>query len=165
VGTITKKTSSARRRRPPMPSFGIDINFCRNPQRDLFAEPPDPFDNRGKSSPKVKPNLPPGRVIGSGDEKTFQCGCCRKSSIIKSNKAIVQEYRRRLKEFRPEFPRDACSNEVCDNLGKSQSKFPGLYRKSGKTSKGTQRWKCKECLKTFAPGTRFGPVPLSCRPK
>jgi len=156
VGSITKKSSPARRRRLPMPSFGIDINFCGNLQCDLFAEPPDPYDNRGKSSSKVKPNLLRDQLSGSGDEKTFQCGCCGKSSIIKSNKAIIEDYRRLRKTFSPEFPRDSCSKDFCANHGKAQSKFAGLYHKSGKTSKGTQRWKCKECLKTFAPGTRLG---------
>lgn len=156
MGTSTKKSSPGPRRRLPLPSFGIDINFCRNPQCALFAEAPDPYDMRGKTAGKVKPNLPRGRVIGSGDEKTFKCGCCGKSSIIKNNRAIVEEYRRLRAKFRPEFPRDACSNAECRSYGKPLSQAPELYRKSGTTTKGTQRWKCKSCLKTFATGTRLG---------
>ncbi len=110
----------------------------------------------GRNSGKAKQNLPHGRVIGSGDEKTFQCGACGQSSIIKSNNAIVEEYRRLRQRFQPEFPRDACSNTRCENHGAPQSKNPNLYRKSGRTPKGTQRWKCKSCLKTFATGTRVG---------
>jgi hypothetical protein len=72
MAVLPKKSSPALRRRLPFPSFGIDINFCRNPQCDLFAEPPDPYDERGKSSGKVKSNQPRGRVIGSGDEKYLQ---------------------------------------------------------------------------------------------
>ncbi|ULB09152.1 hypothetical protein ORIO_04330 [Cereibacter azotoformans] len=101
MNTLTKISSPARRRRLPFPSFGIDINFCRNPQCPLFAVPPDPYDNRGKSAGKVKPNLPSGRVIGSGDEKTFECGVCKQTSIIKNNHALVEEYRRLRGRFRP----------------------------------------------------------------
>lgn len=100
--------------------------------------------------------MPRGRVIGSGDEKTFQCGGCGKTSIIKNNKAIIEEYRRLRRKFCPEFPRDACSNEECANHGKAQSQNPELYRKAGTTKKGTQRWKCKSCLRTFSTGTRLG---------
>lgn len=38
----------------------------------------------------------------------------------------------------------------------STIEFADLYRKSGKTSKGRPRWRCKACLKTSAPGTRLG---------
>lgn len=84
----------ASQRRLPCPSFGIDINFCRNPQCGLFAEPPDPYVRKGRPSAKVKRNQPRGKVIGSADEKTCQCGACGQSSIIKNNGAAVQEYRR-----------------------------------------------------------------------
>ncbi|WP_238150049.1 hypothetical protein, partial [Pararhodobacter aggregans] len=77
----------ASERRLPFPKHGIDINFCRNPQCDLFAEPPDPFKKQGRPKGNVKPNYPRGEVIGSGDEKTFKCGACRQSSIIKNNGA------------------------------------------------------------------------------
>ncbi|SFU70327.1 hypothetical protein SAMN04488527_1591, partial [Aliiroseovarius crassostreae] len=79
--------------------------------------------------------MPRGRVIGSGDEKTFQCGGCGKTSIIKNNKAIIEEYRRLRRKFRPEFPRDACSTEECVNHGKTQSENPELYQKRGRRRK------------------------------
>ena len=33
----------ALQRRLPFPKYGIDVNFCKNPQNNLSAEPPDPF--------------------------------------------------------------------------------------------------------------------------
>ncbi len=84
----------ALKRRLPFPSFGIDVNFCRNPQCKLFAEPPDPYIIQGRPSAKVKSNLPRGEVVGAGDDKTFKCGSCSKFSIIKNNAAVVEEYRR-----------------------------------------------------------------------
>lgn len=155
MGSLSKNSSSEPRRRLPLPSFGIDINFCRNPQCSLFREPPDPYDNRGKNGAKVKPNFPRGKVSGSGDEKTYICGACGKSSILKSNRAIVEEYRRLRAKFRPEPPRDACTNGDCPNHGKSAAENPKLYRKSGWTAKGAQRWKCKACLTSFSVGSRI----------
>lgn len=155
MGSLSKNSSSEPRRRLPLPSFGIDINFCRNPQCSLFMEPPDPYDKRGKNGAKVKPNFPRGNVSGSGDEKTFICGACGKSSILKNNRAIVEEYRRLRSKSRPQAPRDACTNVQCANHGQSATENPTLYRKSGWTAKGAQRWKCKACLGSFSVGSRI----------
>ncbi|MBR9766777.1 MAG: hypothetical protein GYB53_25490 [Rhodobacteraceae bacterium] len=145
----------ASQRRLPFPKHGIDVNFCRNPQCDLFAEPPDPFKRQGRPKGNVKPNYPRGKVIGSGDEKTFTCGACGQSSIIKNNSAVVDEYRRLRRRFQEERPRDCCPGETCENRDKPLSQHPDLYRKSGRTAKGAQRWKCKACLTSFSLGSRI----------
>ncbi|HDZ80325.1 MAG TPA: hypothetical protein ENH56_03645 [Roseobacter sp.] len=155
MNKLTNFSSQRPKRRLPLPSFGIDINFCRNPHCGFFTEPPDPYDNRGKSSAKVKSNHPRGTVIGSGDEKTFKCGACGQSSIIKNNGAVVEEYRRLRVRFQPEAPRDFCPSQACDSHQKQLSLHPELYRKSGRTAKGTQRWKCKACLTSFTVGSRI----------
>lgn len=153
MSDLSKISSSGQRLRLPVPFYGIDVNFCRNPQCDLFMEPPDPVDRRGQKNFKVKPNLPRGEVIGSGDDKSFKCGACGKSSIIKNNKAIVEEYRRLRGQYHNLPERDACPNIECANHGKSRSKNPDLYRKTGKTTKGDQRWKCTSCARTFSTGS------------
>jgi len=146
----------ALKRRLPFPSLGIGINFCRNPQCDLFARPPDPYIRHGRPSIKVKRNQPRGEVIGSGDEKTFKCGACGQSSIIKNNAAVVEQYRRLRQRYQAEPPPpDFCQNAACDNYQKRLSKNPDLYRKAGRTGTGTQRYMCKACLKTFTVGSRI----------
>lgn len=146
-------SSSARKRRLPHAIHGIDINFCRNPQCGLFMVPPGPYDKRGKSGSKVKSNFPRGSVIGSGSEKTFKCGACGQSPILKKNRAIVQEYRRLRTRFLDALPKDACPSDGCETQGKAVAAHPGLYRKSGKAAKGVQRWKCKACLCTYSVGS------------
>lgn len=143
------------KRRLPFPKHGIDVNFCRNPQCDLFAEPPDPFKKPGRPKGNTKANYPRGKVIGSGDEKTFTCGACGQSSIVKNNGAIVDEYRRLRKRFQQEGPRDCCPADACANRNKPLTQHPELYRKSGRTAKGAQRWKCKSCLTSFSLGSRI----------
>ncbi|UWR41374.1 hypothetical protein K4F85_00260 [Phaeobacter inhibens] len=82
----------------------------------------------GKNRAKVKPNFPRGKVSGSGDEKTYFA-------------------------LRPR--RDACTNGECTNHGRSAAEHPKLYRKSGWTAKGAQRWKCNACLASFSVGSRI----------
>jgi transposase-like protein len=115
--------------------------------------PPDPYDNRGKSGPKVKSNFPRGSVIGSDSEKTFKCGACGQSSILKNNRAIVHEYQRLRTRFLAAIPKDSCQSDGCENQGEARGTHPELYRKSGKTAKGVQRWKCKACLCTYSVGS------------
>lgn len=155
MNALAKISSPTPTRRLPLPSLGIDINFCRNPRCGLFMVPPDPYVRKGRPSRKVKPNQPRGEVIGSGDDKTFRCGACGQSSIIKNNRAVVEEYRRLRNRFQPEPPRDTCANKGCENHGKSLAGHPDLYRKSGKTPRGSQRYKCKTCLKSFSVSTRI----------
>lgn len=115
--------------------------------------PPDPFDKRGKKSTKVKSNIPHGKVIGSGAEKAFVCGACGHQSILKNNRAIVQEYRRLRGRHTASLPKDACQEKTCENRGKTRETHPDLYRKSGKTANGAQRWKCKTCLTSYSLGS------------
>lgn len=103
---------------------------------------------------KVKSNYPRGSVIDS-DEKSFKCGACGQSSMVKNNAAIVEEYRRLRRRFRRSEPQDACPERDCENHGKAQGSFPDLYRKSGWTAKGAQRWKCEACLTSFSVGSRI----------
>ena len=155
MGKLANISSPKRKRRLPASSWGVDVNFCRNPQCDLFAVPPDPLDNRGNPSGKVKPNQPHGTISGSGDSKSFVCGSCRRASILKNNRAVVQEYRRLRGRFRPEPPRDVCPDHTCENHRLPLSAHPERYRKSGRTAKGAQRWKCKACLASFSLGSRI----------
>jgi hypothetical protein len=81
------------------------------------------------------------------------CGACGQSSILKNNRAIVQEYRHLRTPFLAALPKDSCQSDGCENQGKAQEAYPGLYRKSGKTAKVVQRWKCKACLCTYSVGS------------
>ncbi|WP_156945892.1 hypothetical protein [Roseicyclus elongatus] len=153
MNALSKISSTDPKRRLPQPCLGIDINFCRNPQCGLFTVPPDPYDRRGKNRSTVKSNQPHGKVIGSGSEKSYACGACGHHSILKNNRAIVQEYKRLRKVYVAATPKDACQNEGCCNHGKGRDAYPDLYRKSGKTANGAQRWKCKACLKSYSVGS------------
>ena len=91
MNKLTNFSAPKPKRRLPLPSFGIYVNFCRTPQYELFTSSPDPSDKRGRPSGKIKSNEPRGTVGGTGDEKTYKCGACGQQSIVKNNGAIVEE--------------------------------------------------------------------------
>lgn len=149
---MSKKSSVGRRRRLPPPSFGLDINFCRNASCSQFAVAPDPFDGRGRSRAIQRPNFHRGKVIGSADETTFVCGACGISSVVKNNRAIVEEYRRLRSMQQRGNPDGSCPNTVCRSHCRPVAANPDLYRRYGRTKTGDQRWRCRGCEKTFTIG-------------
>ena len=152
MAQASKKSSVGQKRRLPPPSFGIDLNFCRNPACGQFAIRPDPFDGRGRSRAVQRANFHHGKVIGSADETAFVCGACGTSSVVKSNGAIVEEYRRlRRKELRGN-PDGSCPDVSCRAHGRPVANRPDLYRRYGKTKAGDQRWRCRLCETTFSIG-------------
>ena len=128
------------------------MNFCRNAQCAQFGIHPDPRDGRGLNLSPANTNLPRGKVIGSGDKKAFTCGSCGQESVIKNNRAIVEEYTRLRRLQRSDEAGKSCGREDCHSHGKSVDDRPELYRKTGRTSAGHQRYACKRCGSTFAVG-------------
>ncbi len=135
-----------------MPLFGVDVNFCRNAQCAQFGIHPDPRDGRGLKLSVANTNFPRGTVKGSGDKKNFTCGSCGEESVLKNNRAIVEEYMRMRRLQRPAGKGQSCKNEDCLSHGKSFRARPELYRKSGQTKAGNQRLCCKRCGSTFTIG-------------
>ncbi|WP_220455405.1 hypothetical protein [Vibrio sp. B1FLJ16] len=72
---------------------------------------------------------------------------------IKSNQAIHEEVERAryLTERKQVIRQDgaACHNLSCVNFDNKVSSSPESYQRFGKTSKGHQRYRCRECLTTF----------------
>lgn len=148
----SKKSSIGRRRRLPPPSHGFDINFCRNPTCGQFAITPDPFDGRGRSRAVQQSNFLRGKVIGSMDEMTFVCQACGTASVVKSNRAIVEEYRR-LRRLQERGDADgSCPNPACRSHCRPVAAYPDRYRPYGRTKAGDRRWRCHGCGKTFSIG-------------
>ncbi len=128
------------------------MNFCRNAQCAQFGIHPDPRDGRGLRLSPANANFPRGTVGGSGDKKAFTCGSCGQESVIKNNRAIVEEYTRLRRSQRPDGKGQSCSKADCLSHGKAVVDRPELYRKSGRTSAGHQRYVCKSCGSTFTVG-------------
>ena len=110
---MSQKYARGRQLRMPLPVHGITVNFCRNPLCHQFGVPPAPFDGRGGTSFNPNAIFRRGTVGGSGDEKSFVCGACGVSAVIKNNRSIVEEYRR-LRRLQAELPNEvSCRKDTC----------------------------------------------------
>ncbi len=135
-------------RRFPEAYQGLDLNFCRNPVCDSFGVYPDAF-KRPNGAP---PGVLRGEVKGAKHQEFFRCPTCNKTSRIKNNRAIAEEYRRlkQLQEHDPTVP--SCRAPGCFARGMAPEAHPEFYRRFGKTAKGDPRFQCRLCLKTFSIG-------------
>lgn len=152
MDSISQKSATAGERRLPLPFFGVDVNFCRNAQCAHFGVQPDSRDGRGRKLGSADTNFPRGDVGGTGDAKYFKCGSCGKKSVIKNNRAIVEEYTRLRRLQRFHGIGRSCRNDNCLSYGKTAEKRPDLYWKTGRTKAGHQRYACKRCRSTFTIG-------------
>ena len=148
---ISSTEISALERRFPPAFEGVDLNFCRNPQCATYGVFPDPF-KRPKGTEPAPPDVLRGVVAGKKHEEFFKCPTCTKTSRIKNNRAIVEEYKRlkHLQEYDPTVP--SCRTEGCFAHGMAPETSPEFYRRFGKTAKGDPRFQCRLCFKTFSIG-------------
>lgn len=138
-------------RRFPEACEGLDLNFCRNPVCDSYGVHPDPF-KRPNGAPPAPPGVLRGDVTGAKHQEFFKCPTCNKTSRIKNNRAITEEYRRlkHLQEHDPTVP--SCKTPGCFAQGMAPEAHPEFYRRFGKTANGDPRFQCRLCVKTFSIG-------------
>jgi transposase-like protein len=86
------------------------------------------------------------------DATSFVCEACGTSSVVKNNRAIVEEYRR-LRRLQQRGDADgSCPNQACRSHCRAVARHPDRYRPYGRTKAGDRRWRCRECDKTFSIG-------------
>lgn len=151
VSKISSTGQPALERRLPEPFEGRDLNFCRNPTCASFGVPPDPY-KRPRGAPVAPQGTLRGAVAGRQHEEFFKCPTCNKTSRIKNNRAIGEEYNRlkHLHDYDPTEP--SCRTPDCFAHGMAPAAQPEFYRRFGKTAKGDPRFQCRLCLKTFSIG-------------
>lgn len=137
--------------RVPEPCEGLDLNFCRNPTCASYGIKPDPFKRPNNATP-APPGVLRGVVSGKKHEEYFQCPTCNKTSRLKNNRAVMEEFRRlqRSRTHDPTAP--GCKTSGCFAQGMATDDHPEFYRRFGKTAKGDPRWQCRLCQKTFSVG-------------
>lgn len=143
---LSKISSRDERRRLPSTMGGFSVNFCRNPRCDRFGTFPDPFAGKRRSSEANR-----GKVSGSGEERSYFCPSCGIATVVKSNRAIAEEYCR-LRRERRQTNGKHCQNSTCANHGLSVLLSPSSYFRFGTTAKGDPRFRYKACGKTFSTG-------------
>jgi transposase-like protein len=117
------------------PEFnGVQVNFCKNPECENFGIPAIQIANyKLQSSSKGQPSL--------------HCLSCDEHIPVKSNQGISEEISRMIDGNTSIV--ECCPDSECSNHNISIT-TPKAYQSFGKTKSGSNRYRCKACMKTFA---------------
>jgi transposase-like protein len=143
--------------RIPHASGGIQVNFCKNPHCANFGIPAPQTRGAVKGGNGVGSYA----LIGSTEQKrSLVCHICKKSTVLRSNKAIDDELPRfSLAAHRASS--SGCPNEDCESFGISPVREASRYYQHGVTRAGVPRHRCKLCGSTFSSGA---PIRTQRRP-
>jgi hypothetical protein len=153
--SLTKSSRRPRRRLAdvlPLPEPGLEVNFCRNTNCQNFGRPPD-------RNPSRKHNLPAEALLSryilfkSKDETVIKCAICGRTSSMLSNAALVAEISR-LRTANGVLMPEGCPTKDCENHTRPAVTYPAEYYAHGRTRSGTERLRCRRCLKTLTVGER-----------
>jgi len=152
--TAKQEISATKTLRIPHEHNGIQINFCKNPECENYGIPAEVSGNF-----KLKDNKDRYRLSAAGKGfPVLHCKICEESIPIKSNQGISEELERMqavLDTFIQSCPDSECINHTVSIT------TPKAYQSFGKTKSGSDRYRCKVCMKTFAVGksTRYQKQP------
>ncbi|MGO6719866.1 hypothetical protein [Rhizobium ruizarguesonis] len=103
-------------------------------------------DQRGRSTGNQQT---PYRVTGASTDASLFCKFCGVHTVIKSNKAVWEEFDRHLQALAlPHGHR--CSNQACSNHSRPLDSHPEGYYRHGTNASGEARFRCRECRATFS---------------
>ncbi len=133
-----------QRRLPRVPvthSSGLNVNFCKKTTCQNFGIPIEEKASKGPGAVNRYTVVATGKGLPAG-----KCNCCGEIFPLKSNNGVFEEFYRLSNET---FEEACCPNQDCSNhrVGVSNKK---AYFSLGKTAKGSQRYKCKECNKILS---------------
>jgi len=144
---LKKKSCQQSKPRIPLKVDGIQVNFCKNPLCDNYGVPAS-MDKQPRGRVAASAHRDSYTLVGSGNRTPMlHCHKCGEYPTLKSNQGIAEEVARFslfLKETKT-----TCPNTACDNHSVSIDAGKSYYSAFGKTSGGSQRFKCKSCNKVF----------------
>lgn len=141
-------SGAAKRLRLPPPFEGVNINFCKNPLCQNFGIPAELGDGRGGSR-RGSNQRSSYIVTGSHNGSSIRCSACNTYTVVKSNKAVWEEFDRHLKALsRPRGHH--CPDDTCENHTKLVDSHPKSYFRHGTGRSGAPRYRCRSCRKTFS---------------
>lgn len=143
---LLEKSETDEKLRLPRPFNGVNVNFCKNPLCSNFGKAAELEDRRGRKRGNEGSQY---RVGGHGTGLSLHCHVCGTSSVVKSNKAVYEEFERNL-ELLATPGGLHCPSVTCTNYFRPVDSHPGSYLAHGRTPSGGQRYRCKACNKTFS---------------
>ncbi len=145
---LLEKSETDEKLRLPRPFNGVNVNFCKNPLCSNFGKPAELEDRRGKKRGNQGSLYGVG---GTGAGLFIMCHCCGTTSVVKSNKAVYEEFERNLEQLATPGGLH-CPSVTCANYFRPVDSHPGSYLAHGRTPSGGQRYRCKGCNRTFSDG-------------
>ncbi|MCK4623183.1 MAG: IS1 family transposase [Desulfuromonadales bacterium] len=145
IEELTTKT------RIPEAVADIQVNFCKNPTCLNFGRPasnrPQPrglgAKERGRDSYVIS-------TRHQGSVVFLRCQHCGETPPLRSSLGIWEEIQR-ITAYLDEKPEPCCPETGCPNHGIGISSHSAYYS-FGKTRSGSQRYRCRQCSKTFSAG-------------
>lgn len=132
----------------PPATFGINVNFCKNPHCPNFGVPAEIVKHRHKKGALAATPGTAYGLVGTLNRLELKCLLCKERFAIKSNLAVAEELARFTSYLTPP-PSTCCTSPDCANRAVSTD-IPGAYQHFGKTAAGTPRYRCRLCRKTLS---------------
>lgn len=155
------------------PSFpesfnGLQVNCCKFTRCENFGITPEDGTQRALSGKNLNAESSPRQATkhhplygttGTGkNEAALVCKACKEkfesgeviqaTYMLKSNRAVIEEYERLSRYLEIEKPK--CTNQECPTY--RVEFFEPSIKKRGYTGAGTPRYECKHCGKTLSVG-------------
>lgn len=144
IDTAPELTPQNQYRIPPEFN-GVQVNFCKNPECENFGIPALLF---GKFKRGLNDKY---KVVGSAkNAPVLHCLSCDEYIPVKSNQGVFEETQRMIDGNTSIV--ECCPDSECSNHHVSIT-TPKAYQSFGKTKSGSNRYRCKVCMKTFAVGS------------
>lgn len=148
-GTKSRPGKLNKKLRVPVEVDGIQVNHCKNPLCSNFQVPVKQGPRSSGSGTDRDPNYAiTGKTKKDAYVLNYKCKGCGEMFAAKSNIGVAAEYERISRYLKTNEP--SCKNTACVNHAKGIESHPEAYWKAGKTDKGTPRFQCKSCRKTFS---------------
>lgn len=142
--TAPKTTTPKPIPRVPPAVHGVQVNHCKNPSCPNFRVPVADISQKGSQASNAYAIVATGAKMPAA-----KCNCCGEIFGLKSNQGAFEEAYRILA---PLYGSASCPEADCQNH-RLPTTFPSAYsayHEFGKTSAGSQRYRCKACGKTFS---------------
>jgi len=150
----TEISTESSQSRIPEAVGGIQVNFCKKPSCENFGIPASmKTQPRGRYA-HLATERDTYKLTGSKRKTALMCHVCHEETIVKSNKAIKDEYDRLTAYLSETSVAASCPNEECPNHTISIDAAKRNYQAFGKTHSGSTRYRCKSCGKTFSVGNK-----------
>lgn len=127
----------------------IEVNFCKNPRCANFGVASTLKKGAHRSKAAPAPGTEYTLNANSKDTPTLVCRLCSEGPPIKSNQGVAEELSRMMGYMVPPS-RPSCPVEDCANHTVPISSSTKHYYGNGKSDKGSPRYRCRACGKTFS---------------